>query len=367
MRAIGGIGCLLLIAVSGCGDSTSPRRVARLSFNPDSVGAFIGDTLQLAPRFLDASGRELPVASLAWSTLDPSIASVDSTGEIVVRAAGRARVRGAIGGLADTLVVIAGAIPDFVFVADSEGAADIFRSVGGVIVRLTANTIADEEPNVAAGVLAFTSFRDGNAEIYLTDLDGTAPRRITTSAGYDGQAALDPAASRIAFVSARSGTPRIWMMDTLGGGVDSLRTGSPNTVPEGAPAWSPSGDRLAFVSARSGTSQIYVMPAAGGTAVRVTSDAGGAFDPSWSGRGDEIIYVAAAGSPRLRSVTGTTNVWSTSANFSLGEPSCLPTGCVAVENPYSDNGNVVAIPPGGGGPRRLLTRPENDRQPAAIP
>lgn len=366
MRVIAGaVGALLLTAL-GCSDTTSPRGSARIVFNPDSVGAFVGDTLLLAPRFLNAAGGDAPAQPLAWSSLDPSVASVNSAGEIVVLTTGRARVRGSVGALADTVVVIASVIPDFVFVADSEGAADIFRSQGGTIVRLTTNTIADEEPNVAAGRLVFTSYRDGNAEVYLSDLDGTAPRRITTSAGYDGQAALDPAAARVAFVSARSGTPRIWIMDTMGTALDSLRTGSSNIVPEGAPSWSPSGDRIAFVSARSGTSQIYVIPATGGAAVRLTSDAGGAFDPSWSGRGDEIIYVSAAGSPRLRSVIGSANGWSTSGDFSLGEPSCLPGGCIAVENPYSDLGEIVAIPAGGGAPRPLVTQPGNDRQPAVI-
>lgn len=366
MRVIPVVAAGLLLTIPGCGDATSPRSSLRVVFSPDSVGAFVGDTLHLTPQFLNGAGGAAPALTIEWSSLDPSVASVDSVGQIVVLAAGRARVRGSVGAGADTVTVIASAIPDFVFVADSQGAADLFRSEGGTITRLTTNTIADIEPDVAAGMLVFTSYRNGNAEIYLTDLVGTSPRRMTTSPGYDGQAALDPVAARIAFVSVRSGTPRIWLMDTLGLGVDSLRTGSSRTVPEGAPAWSPSGDRIAFVSARTGTSQVYVMPATGGTAVQLTSDAGGAFDPSWSGRGDEIIYVSAAGSPHLRSVTATVNGWSSSADYSLGEPSCVPGGCVAVENPYSDSGDIVAIPAGGGAPRRLVTQPGNDRQPAVI-
>lgn len=366
VRALSGVASAILIAVLGCADSTGPRSGGRLSISPDSVGAFVGDTLHLAPRFLNAGGGEAPAQSLDWSSLDPALATVDSTGEIIVLATGRARIRGAVGALADTVVVLAARVPNFVFVADSEGAADIFRYRNDTIVRLTANTIADEEPNTAAGMLVFTSYRAGNAEVYLSDLDGTAPRRLTTGGAYDGQAALDPTATKIAFVSTRSGTPRIWIMDTLGTGLDSLRAGSPNTVPEGAPAWSPTGDRIAFVSARDGTSQVYVVAATGGTPVRLTSDAGGAFDPSWSGRGDEIVYVSVAGSSRLRSVIGTTSGWTSADDLAVGEPSCLPQGCVAVVNPYADAGDIVAIPAGGGAARALVIRAGNDRQPAVI-
>jgi hypothetical protein len=111
---------------------------------------------------------------------------------------------------------------------------------------------------------------------------------------------------------------------------------------------------------------VYVIPAAGGTAVRITAEAGGAFDPAWTGRGDEIVYVSAAGSSRLRSVVATVSGWSSSGDLAVGEPSCAPQGCVAVLNPYGDTGDLVAIPAGGGAPRSILARASNDRQPAVV-
>ena len=69
----------------------------------------------------------------------------------------------------------------------------------------------------------FTSDRDGNPEVYFGDVRATAVRRLTTHTATDGEPALHPRGDRIAFVSMRSGTPRLWMMDTLGGSLAGAR------------------------------------------------------------------------------------------------------------------------------------------------
>jgi len=39
-------------------------------------------------------------------------------------------------------------------------------------------------PSVSGGLIAFTSYRDGNAEIYVTNPDGTGQTNLTNNAGH---------------------------------------------------------------------------------------------------------------------------------------------------------------------------------------
>lgn len=276
-------------------------------------------------------------------------------------------------------------LPAVVFVVGEQHDTELYLWSTDTLTRLTNNAFGDEEPHVARGRLVFTSDRDGNPEVYFSDVRASAPRRLTNHTATDGEPALHPAGDRIAFVSMRSGTPRLWMMDTLGGSLAALSTGSATFYPERAPAWSPRGDRIAFTSARTGTSQVFVVDAAGGDAVQVTSEAGGAFDPSWNATGTHLVYVAAAGTPRLRIVPATAGEaadYLALPDTALGEPSCGVHYCVAVRGAYGEDGDLVAygapratggsvgVPPmpvRSTGLRVLVERSGNDSHPAVVP
>ena len=277
-------------------------------------------------------------------------------------------------------------LPAVVFVSGAPQQGELYLRSGDTLTRLTSNAFDDGDPHVAVERLVFTSDRDGNPEIYFGDVRATAVRRLTTHPAPDGEAALHPRGDRIAFVSMRSGTPRLWTMDTLGGSLEALATGSATFYPERAPTWSPQGDRIAFTSARTGTSQVFVVDATGGLAVQLTSEAGGAFDPSWSPSGGHIVYATGGGTPRLRRIAvsgGEATDYAVLPDTALGEPSCGVYFCVAVRGAYGGEGDLVAYaaPRGSGsgtvppipspvqtaGMRVLLARTENDRQPAVVP
>jgi WD40 repeat protein len=231
------------------------------------------------------------------------------------------------------------------YVSDASGVQQLWTVAGGVASRLTFSDAIDKDPHSAAGHLVFASYRDGDEEIYMGRNDLSGLKRLTTSSGEDEQPRLSPDGSRIAFVSYRSGSPRIWMMDSTGANQTALATGSESYVPENAPSWSPDGTQLVYTSTRSGSSQVFVISASGGTPVQLSHEMNGAFNPVWSADGSMIYFVSVVAAPSLRAVTvatGETSDWIYDG-AGVGQPACSTSGCFAVEGAYGTNGNIVSI------------------------
>jgi TolB protein len=96
--------------------------------------------------------------------------------------------------------------------------------------------------------LAFTSERDGSADLYRVKPDGSALERLTDSPAYDDQAAFSPDGRQLVFVTTRAGgTADLWTLDV------QTRRAKPLTSGPGGdfrPAWSPDGKWIAFSSDR---------------------------------------------------------------------------------------------------------------------
>jgi hypothetical protein len=237
------------------------------------------------------------------------------------------------------------ASPSIVYVSDSSGVQQLWKVADGVTSRLTFSDAVDKDPQSAAGHLVFASYRDGDEEIYMAKNDLSGLKRLTTRSGEDEQPNLSHDGSRVAFVSYRSGSPRIWTMDSTGANQTALATGSESFVPEMAPAWSPDGTKLVYTSTRSGSSQVFVISANGGTPVQLSNEMNGAFNPAWSADGNQIYFVSVIGAPSLRVVTvatGETSDWVYDG-AGIGQPACSTSGCFAVEGAYGSDGNIVSI------------------------
>ncbi|HEU4325038.1 MAG TPA: hypothetical protein VFS21_17995, partial [Roseiflexaceae bacterium] len=74
--------------------------------------------------------------------------------------------------------------------------------------------------------IAFTSYRDGNAEVYLMGSDGTRQTRLTSSAGADESATWRADGRQLAFASNRDGNYELYVMNADGTGQTRL-TNSP--------------------------------------------------------------------------------------------------------------------------------------------
>jgi Tol biopolymer transport system component len=213
--------------------------------------------------------------------------------------------------------------------------------------------------------ISFTSYRDGNADIYLMNADGTGLTRLTDDSEDDSAPTWSPDGRRIAFVSTRgSGGSNLYVMNADGSGVVSL-TGIAGGF---EPSWSPDGTRLAFsrvvrlcqfdVCA----ADVFVIPAAGGLAANLTRNAAGtAYDPAWSPDGTRIAY---SQDRRIWTIgadgTGKTQVTGVSENVQDFAPVWSPDGAKLAITRWGSNAEVVVIQADGSGATNISRSAAND-------
>src|SRR3569832_2053399 len=101
---VGGLAVLALAACSGdAGPNISGVPAANISqviVSPKATTMYVSDTLRATDKLqmqavvLNRAGAPIATAAVAWTSLDPSVALVDSTGVVVPRGFGTARIVG---------------------------------------------------------------------------------------------------------------------------------------------------------------------------------------------------------------------------------------------------------------------------------
>jgi Tol biopolymer transport system component len=96
--------------------------------------------------------------------------------------------------------------------------------------------------------IAFTSEREGSANLYRMHPDGSGLERLTDNPAFDDQAAFSPSEGEIVFVSTRSaGFANLWILNLTTHNTRPLTSGQGGDF---RPAWSPDGKWIAFSSDR---------------------------------------------------------------------------------------------------------------------
>jgi dipeptidyl aminopeptidase/acylaminoacyl peptidase len=90
-------------------------------------------------------------------------------------------------------------------------------------------------------------------------------------------------------------TSNIWIVDTQGRSEPRRLTSGPGM--DWSPQWAPDSRRLAFLSTRSGSTQLYVLDAAGGEPRAVTPPDLDLTDVSWSPDGSVLAFLTEDGTP----------------------------------------------------------------------
>lgn len=136
--------------------------------------------------------------------------------------------------------------------------------------------------------IAFSSYRDGNAEIYLMNLERRDSLiRLTSNPRGDILSSWSPDGMRICFVSNRDGNDEIYVMDADGKNQERLTN---NRAGNSFPSWSPDGKKIILSSIRDGNAEIYLMDADGRNQENLTNHPSSDACPCWSPDGKKIVF-----------------------------------------------------------------------------
>ena len=230
--------------------------------------------------------------------------------------------------------------------------------------------------------IAFTSFRDGNDEIYVMDADGNNQRNLTNHPSNDYAPAWSPDGRRIAFYSHRPEGSGLYAMDADG---KNQRFLTPVGDPVPPAAWSPDGKKIAFTWEVEGLDgvglegvgdgmqfDIAVIDADGGMPRNLTNHPGQDKCPTWSPDGKQIAFYASGRNGIgifVMNSDGSNQRRLTAVNTGDLYPDWSPDGKNIVFE-SSKNGeklDIYVMNSDGTNRRRLTKHPEHDRHAAWSP
>src|SRR6267143_1223485 len=236
-------------------------------FMQSRVGIGLNQRHTLRASYADDQGNVLgPATNLTWTSDNPQVAAVGEDGTVSGAGYGHARITAAAPGgknaAADVYVV------GEIIVASSRTAGKFQlyaaeRSNLAQLSKLTSDTSSASDPAFSpdGSRIAYVSQRDGNAEIYVMNADGTGAARVTNDPQPDGRPAFTSDGQAIVFHSSRAAPPapagkqQIWTVSLDGTGLTQLTRDSVN----GSPTVSPDGQTIAYVSSRNKDSDIWLM------------------------------------------------------------------------------------------------------------
>lgn len=159
------------------------------------------------------------------------------------------------------------------------------------------------QPGIARSKIAYVSDRSGSKEVWVMDYDGYGQRQVTRCGTLCLTPRWSPDNAQIAYTAYEQpsgGVPRTRIQ------IFSLVMSRTVAFPafEGTtttPAWSPDGQQIAFSSSRSGDPEIYVAGRDGSALRRLTHVRGVEVSPAWNPRtGNQIAFVSdRGGSPQI--------------------------------------------------------------------
>jgi Tol biopolymer transport system component len=148
--------------------------------------------------------------------------------------------------------------------------------------------------------------KDGIPNIFIVPVEGGEPEQITYKGGF--HPVWSPHSDLIAFTSFRGGNTDIWVMDLS---TRALRQLTHNRSDDYHPAWSRDGQYISFTSERNGNPDIWIIPAEGGLPVQITNHPEVDDWSSWYYDDSYIIYSSER--------SGNYDIWITSLDAKINK------------------------------------------------
>jgi uncharacterized protein YjdB len=266
-----------------------------ITIEPSRIGLLVGQraTLSAVPRDQDPSVTK--TAATKWTSDRGEVATVRENGQVEAVAPGHAVITAVTpwGRQASADVFV---VADLFLSSNRRGSSGIYQMrVAGPSAMLP--VLVDSATNIQAAIapdrtrLAFSSNRSGSFDLYVMDTDGQRLRRLTSSAGGEGEPAWTPDGGRVVYTATSGTATQVWIVTTDGGENRQLTTASGGNH---SPSVSPDGRTIAFVSARSGNHAIYTMNIDGTNQRRLAKGSGRETNPRYARSGD-LFYVVERG------------------------------------------------------------------------
>jgi Tol biopolymer transport system component len=154
---------------------------------------------------------------------------------------------------------------------------------------VTGGYTGDLDPTMAApgNRLVFSSSRGGNRWIWISQLDGTQPRALTSGDVLDQWPSMSPDGSTVAFVSDRGGRRGIWLIASEGG--------SPRRLVDaesiGGLSWTHDGRAVLYAADYERWPGLFMVAVADGQVQRLPTE-GVATDPACSPSEGVVAYMS---------------------------------------------------------------------------
>jgi TolB protein len=168
---------------------------------------------------------------------------------------------------------------------------DLWVHEGGKHRKLSSQRGMNSGAAVCGGKMLVTMSKGGeNTDIYQIDAStGREIARLTTHWAIDTSPTFSPDCKQVAFLSDRSGSPQIFVMNADGSDQRRLTfKGTYNT----SPSWSPKGDKIVFQARDDKGSYDIFLVDLRGNMERLTQNQGNNEDPSFSRDGRYIVFVS---------------------------------------------------------------------------
>jgi Tol biopolymer transport system component len=142
-----------------------------------------------------------------------------------------------------------------------------------------------------ASKIAFISNRTGTYNVYVVHADGGGLRQLTRFRSGDlARPALSPDGKSVVFDRSKTadGDSDIWIVRSDGHGLRDL---TPGPSDDTAPSWSPDGTKVLFASDRGGAYDIFLMKASGTGIVQLSDRGRSDVAPAFSRDGKRVAFV----------------------------------------------------------------------------